>query len=193
MSKRYIVTHIDEGGAIILDDDAAPEEVFPTIVADALASDILSEYDQETREAAVEMVARLHGLEQPPFPRSTEVYRRRYRIEELPDPELAHEEGPPWLVDIHGNRVDDNFSAFRVALPRSNLRFEIWPNESQHRGRPHCRVSCGSKSATFSIPEGELLVGDIHPNEWEASRTIQQYSEQLLEVWHRMRPDDQKL
>lgn len=193
MGKRFIVTHIGKDGATILAQDASPEEVFPTIVADALTSDILPEHEQDTREAAVEMVARIHGLENPPFPRMTEVYSRRYTVEELPEVQLDQEGGGPWLLDIRGNRVTRISSELRVALPTSKLRFEIWPNESQHRGRPHCKVSCGGKSATFSIPEGELLVGDIHPDERTASRTIQLHGEQLLKVWYLMRPDDQRL
>lgn len=191
--KRFKVTHVGEDGETILAQDAASEDVFPTIIADVLASDILAEHDQETREAAVEMVARIQGIEHPPFPETTEVYRRRYTIEELPEPQLEVGETEAWLTDIRGTRITDVFSELRVVLPISKLRFEIWPNESQHRGRPHCKVSCGGKAATFSIPEGKLLIGDIHPNERAATKAIQLHGEQLLKVWNLMRPDDQRL
>lgn len=191
MTKRFIVTYIGEDRVTILAYEAGPEEVFPAIIKDAVASDVLAEHPGDIRETAIEMAARMQGLEHPPFPTETKVYGRTYRIEELADDGNQLQDN---LVDVSRKSASGwKVMPHRIALPASRLRYEIWPNEPKHRGRPHCKVSRAEKSANFAIPDAELLVGDISPDEREAVRTIRKYGDELLKLWHRMRPDDQKL
>lgn len=184
--KRFVVTHSSEDGETILAHDAASEDVFPAIVTDALASDILPNHDEETREAAVEMVARIHGFEEPRCDVEGAIYGRDYRVEELPD-------DPTALDEFYSTRLANPKLLKLVFRVPGKLRVEIWPNESQHRGRPHCRVSKPPKAASFTIPDGQLLVGDLRPDEREATKLVQSHGQQLLDLWNRMRPDDQKL
>lgn len=147
LDKRFVVTHIGEDGETILAHDTSSEEVFGTIVSDALAADILPEHDQDTREAAVEMVARIQGFERPRENADGKIYGRAYRVEELPDDPVALDEF------CNARLLSPKLLKF-VYRARGKLRIEIWPNESQHRGRPHCRVSKPPKFASFTIPDG---------------------------------------
>lgn len=184
--KHFIVTHIGAEGETILAHNASSDDVFSTVVNDALSADILPEHDQQTREAAVEMVTRIQGLERPKESREGTVYGRTYRVDELPDDPVA-------LDEFYDARMVSPRLLKLVFRTPGKLRIEIWPNESQHRGRPHCRVSKPPKFASFTIPDGELLVGDLRPDEREATKLVQSHGEELLGLWHRMRPDDQKL
>jgi len=74
-----------------------------------------------------------------------------------------------------------------------DFRCEIFPNESQHRGRPHCKMTADEKSAVFDIRTGEKLVGDLGRWERTASKAVQLHSAALLDFWIDLRPDDQKL
>lgn len=181
MAKRFIVTHVGEDHLTILAYEATAEEVFTAIIQDAVASDVLAEHPDDTRETAIEMAARMQGLEHPPFPTETKVYGRKYRIEELADIDDARKaiDARAGLYDAIAKR---GLLPSLIALPASRLRYEIWPNESKHRGRPHCKVSYAEKSANFSIPDAELLVGDISPDEREAVRTIRKYGDALLKL-----------
>ena len=190
--RRYVVKQVGEEGDTVLARDILLDDVLPTIVANVLASDVLSEHDEEARQTAVEMVARLNGLDAPPLPEWIDVYGHEYEIEEVVEPIAEQGEGNTKWTIFQGTRLPSK-TQYRIALPVPKLRFEIWPNESQHRGRPHCKVSCDGKSATFSIPDGELLVGDLEPNERRAVKAVQLHGEALLKVWYRLRPDDQKL
>lgn len=187
MSKRFMVTHIDEdGGETIFAHGAASEEVFSVVVENAMASDVLAQHDDGTREAAIEMVARIGGFEDPRESVEGSIYGRSYRVEELPDDPIALDE----FYDVRLTSPKLLKLVYRVP---GRLRIEIWPDESKHRGRPHCRVSNRSKAASFTIPEGDLFVGDLQPDEREAEKLVRTHGDELLRLWHRMRPDDQKL
>ena len=187
MKRRFMVTHInDDCGETILAHDAASKDVFRVVVENALASDVLAKHDHDTREAAIEMVARIGCFEDPPRTVEGSIYDRTYRIEELPDDPIA-------LAEFYNARLlSPKLLKFVYRVP-GKLRIEIWPNESQHRGLPHCRVSNRSKAASFTIPDGALLVGDLRPDEREATMIVRQHGEELLSLWHLMRPDDQRL
>ena len=78
-----------------------------------------------------------------------------------------------------------------VALPQ--FKVVIRPNESQHRGRPHCLIAMGEKSAVFDIVTGELMAGTLKSWNRTAEKAVKLHSPELLEVWNDTRPDDQKL
>jgi hypothetical protein len=69
----------------------------------------------------------------------------------------------------------------------------IRPNESQHRGRPHCLIAMGEDSATFDILTGELLAGTLKSWNRTAEKIVKKHSAELLKTWNETRPDDQKL
>lgn len=94
----------------------------------------------------------------------------------------------------YGENQDDGRSFLEeVANSLDGLRMIFRPNESQHRGRPHCLVEVSGKSATFDIITGERLAGDIRPLNRTAKRVIEENSEVLVKKWNDTRPDDQKL
>lgn len=188
LTNKFTVKRVEGAASKILRIDADPQQVMPLIVEDAINSVALNNFNRESREFAFNLMAQLQGLEEQPFPMSAWLYDREYGIDRYcppADDEEAENHGQSGLRSIFDPAV--------ARLPTSHLRYEIWPNESQHRGRPHCKVSKAEKSAIFSIPDGERLVGDINPYEREASRTIRRYGMRLLEVWYRLRPDDQRL
>lgn len=74
-----------------------------------------------------------------------------------------------------------------------DFKVTFFSNESQHRGRAHCKVTIAGKSANFDIVSGELIIGDIRPWERTVSKVLIEHKEGLLEFWHSTRPDDQKL
>ena len=186
MTQKFIVTHIGDEGETILAHAAEPGEVIDVVVDDLMSSDAWKELPADDREAVFRAEASLNDLTGPHGPECATVSTRTYRVERLPDDPAAHDEfyrfrfGHPNLIKL------------LCRLP-GKLRYEIWPNESQHRGRPHCKASNREKAANFSIPDGERIVGDLRPDEREASETIQKHGEELLTLWHRTRPDDQKL
>lgn len=185
--KRFIVTYMGEDGETILEHNAKGDEAIDVVVGDMLAnSDAFAGEDEENREWACRALAAAKNLSGPnPIEQAT-LKGRTYRVEELPDDSLA-------LDEFYNAKLSEPKLLKLVYRTPGKLRIEIWPNESQHRGRPHCRVSKPPKSASFTIPEGELLVGDLRPDEREASKLVQAHSQELLWLWHRMRPDDQKL
>lgn len=187
MSKRFIVTQIGEDHETILAHDVPGNEVLDVVVDDMLnSSDLFAEHDRQTREDACRAFAAAMGLSGP-HPREQVTLRgRNYRVEELPDDPIA-------LDEFYNARLIDLKLLRLVFRTPGKLRIEIWPNESQHRGLPHCRVSKPPKFASFTIPEGQLLVGDLRPDESKATKLVQSNGEALLRLWHRMRPDDQKL
>lgn len=186
MVGRYVVTRLDDGGETILADAAEADEVFEVVVDDVLTSNALADNAAQDRKQAIEMAAIMKGLQNPPFPKEATVFQHQYRIEELPD-------DPAVLDEFYRSRFRrPNFMHLVCRLP-GKLRYEIWPNESQHRGRPHCKVSYNGESATLSIPDGELLAGSLRRHEAEARRTIQTSGNDLLQRWEQMRPDDQRL
>lgn len=187
MTRRFIVTHIDEDCETILAHYVEGEEVIDVVVGDMLdSSDLFAKHDRETRENACRAFAAAMGLSGPNPREQVTLRGRTYRVEELPDDPVA-------LDEFYNARFLSPKLLKLVYRVPGKLRIEIWPNESQHRGRPHCRVSNRSKAASFTIPDGDLLVGDLHPDDREAMKIVRKHGDQLLCLWHRMRPDDQKL
>jgi hypothetical protein len=80
-----------------------------------------------------------------------------------------------------------------VSVPIDGFKAVIRPNESQHRGRPHCLIAMGEDSATFDILTGERLAGTLKSWNRTAEKVVKQNSAELLIVWNDTRPDDQKL
>ena len=109
------------------------------------------------------------------------------------------------VADDLRQRMYDDFRSFGEILPdgRSfltevtvtidNFRALIRPNESQHRGRPHCLIAMGEDSATFDIVTGERLAGSLKSWNRTAEKVVKTHSAELLETWNQTRPDDQKL
>lgn len=191
MSKRYMVTHIDgDDGETILAHDIEADELVDVVVDDLMASEALIDVarnDQDRRDA-LEMSASLNGVDVDGLPKQvTPVGGHTYLIEELPDDPVA-------LDEFHKVRfTNPKLVKFVCRGLPGKLRYEIWPNESQHRGEPHCKVSNKARAATFGIPEGNRKAGDLRPDEAEATKTIRAHGERLLADWYRLRPDDQKL
>ncbi len=73
------------------------------------------------------------------------------------------------------------------------FKVSIWPNESQHRGRPHCAVRHDKGQVSVDIMTGEVIAGD--PGRWASAikHAVLQHSSELQELWNSTRPDDQKL
>ena len=69
----------------------------------------------------------------------------------------------------------------------------VYPNESKHRGRPHCEVKIDGKTATFDIETGDPLGENVGRWERTVRKVLLQHQEGLREFWHDTRPDDQKL
>ena len=181
MAKRFIITHIGDDGDTVIADAATAEEITDTIVGDLMASDVRRDLPDEDREDAFRAFVAMTGPDE-----QIEIFGRTYRIEELPDDPAALDEF--WTVRL----ASPSLIKLVCRLP-GKLRYEFWPNESQHRGRPHCKVSSGEKAATFSIPEGDLLAGNIHPHETEARKTIRKHADELTRYWWLTRPDDQRV
>lgn len=186
MERRFIVTQIGPDGDTILAETALPKQVRPILIDDLRASDFLAESPNEDRDAVFDAVTAMNYIgDDPPFPEEVTLCGRTYRIEELPDDPAVLDEF--WTVRL----ASPSLIKLVCRLP-GKLRYEFWPNESQHRGRPHCKVSSGEKAATFSIPEGDLLAGNIRPHETEARKTIRKHADELTRYWRLTRPDDQR-
>jgi hypothetical protein len=110
-------------------------------------------------------------------------------------------EAPDELV----RRMYDEFTMFgeiqengmsllkEVTVSLDGFRVTIRPNESQHRGRPHCLIAMGEFSATFDIVTGALLAGSLKSWTRTAEKVVKRNSVDLLKVWNDTRPDDQKI
>lgn len=105
------------------------------------------EHDAEDREAVLIAVAHLHGLADQSPPDDAWVFDRHYRIE-------------PYAIPIENeDSSSDNDDGAEIGcsviahIPTSNLRYELWPNESQHRG--HQRQPY--YSTNFHERQGSLL------------------------------------
>ena len=187
MGRRFIISPVGDDGETILADTALPEQVRPILIDDLRASDFLDGSPKEDRDAVFDADTAMNYIgHEPPFPEEVTLCGRAYRIEELPDDPTALDEF--WTVRL----ASPSLIKLVCRLP-GKLRYEFWPNESQHRGRPHCKVSSGEKAATFSIPEGDLLAGNIRPHEAEARKTIRKYANELTRFWWLTRPDSQRI
>ena len=189
MTRRFIVTHIDEDRETILAHDVECEEIVDVVVDDLMSSDALVEItdNEKDRRGALNAIASLSGLEPPHFRDQISIEGRTYRIEQLPDDPIA-------LDEFYNARfLSPKLVKLVCRFKESKLRYTIYTKEPQHRGRPHCTASRGEKSANFEIPSGKWMVGDISPDSREATNTIRKHGERLLSLWHRTRPDDQKL
>lgn len=79
-----------------------------------------------------------------------------------------------------------------VKVDLGRFKAIIRPNESKHRGRPHCLIECDEKSASIDIQSGERLAGDLGRWNRTAEKVVLEFSNALLCVWNDTRPDDQK-
>ncbi len=101
------------------------------------------------------------------------------------------------LSEIQAIGPTDNMGrSFLVEKQYKEIRqfkVEIFPNESTHRGRPHCKVTTDKGAVTVDISNGGIIAGTA--GHW--TRTIQKvvlsHSDGLKRLWDEMRPDDQKL
>lgn len=80
-----------------------------------------------------------------------------------------------------------------VTVEIGRFKAVIRPNESQHRGRPHCLIEINETSATFDIVTGNRLAGSLKRWDRTAEKVVKEHSDELIKVWNRTRPDDQKL
>ena len=80
-----------------------------------------------------------------------------------------------------------------VTVEIGRFKAVIRPNESQHRGRPHCLIEVNEASATFDIMTGDRLAGSLKRWDRTAEKVVKKHSDELMKVWERTRPDDQKL
>jgi hypothetical protein len=90
------------------------------------------------------------------------------------------EDGRSFLIEKQYPEIED----FKVS---------IFPNESKHPGRPHCQVRIAEMTAIFDIRTGDVLAGDIKRWERTVRKVLLDHQDGLLNFWHEMRPDDQKL
>lgn len=91
--------------------------------------------------------------------------------------------------------IDEQGRSFliEVTVELRGFKAVIRPNESQHRGRPHCLIAVDEKSATFDIKTGKRLAGDLGRWNSTAQKVISEESERLMKAWDETRPDDQTL
>jgi hypothetical protein len=83
----------------------------------------------------------------------------------------------------------------RVVKFISDFRVEMWSDESQHAGRPHVKVHLKNGAISVSLdlkpqnltPRGGLI------GEASALKVIKKHRKKLLKLWHKTRPDTQKL
>jgi hypothetical protein len=190
--SRVIISRRSPDGERIIAIDAKHHEVTDIVIADALnipsdelEPEIIRNISTEDRAAAITAAVTLQGSALGRLPASIKVYGQVYEIDELP-------EEPEGLLCLLRSRAASGLLHLNCSLP-GPLKFEIWPNERTHRGRPHCRVTYGGKQASYSIPDGKKLSGDLRPKESLASRLIRQHGEILQELWIATRPDDQAL
>lgn len=73
------------------------------------------------------------------------------------------------------------------------LSIYVYPDESRHRGRPHCTVAAGGANANFDILTGELLAGSLKSQNGKARKLVIELRNELLAKWDAKRPDTQKL
>jgi hypothetical protein len=115
----------------------------------------------------------------------------------MEDELIADDELAKKVVDAfraYGPILENGLSFLaEVAIRMEGFRIVFRPNESQHRGRPHCLIEMRPKSATFDIKSGELLAGDISPWNRTAEKVVSENTAELMKLWNKTRPDDQKL
>ena len=184
-SSRVLVTRTSDNDERVVGVNLDPAEVRDWILKDALSTDALGGLAEEDREAALDVAIVLTGISDAPFPREGPIANQTYTVEEIPD-------DPDSSAEFLRDRLRNPDLLYLACSLPGPLRYEIWPNERTHRGRPHCRVSYADRSAPFSIPEGEKLDGTLRPKEALARRTIRANGSVLLNVWNATRPDDQR-
>lgn len=101
---------------------------------------------------------------------------------ELREAFAAEPEDTPQRLD---ERVVDWITEYRV---------EIYSNEGQHRGRPHVAVVLPDGKISVSLDDPPMILTPHgYRGEASARKVVTKYRDQLLELWHDTRPDDQKL
>lgn len=95
-------------------------------------------------------------------------------------------------TDARTKRLQDLREARYKAI--KDFDVQIFPDESQHRGRPHCSVDTrGHGRVSVDIMTGEILAGDAGRYNREISLAVTGEKRGLSDLWAKMRPDDQKL
>jgi hypothetical protein len=81
----------------------------------------------------------------------------------------------------------------RVYKEVDTFKIEVFPNEGQHRGRPHCKVTTDKGAVTVDAKTGEILAGNA--GHWTATvcKVVLAHSDGICDLWEKMRPEDQKL
>ena len=75
-----------------------------------------------------------------------------------------------------------------------DFRIEIYPNEGQHRGRPHAAVFLPDGKISVSLEDPpEVLTPQKLRGEAAALRVVKKHLVRLLKLWAETRPDDQRL
>lgn len=73
------------------------------------------------------------------------------------------------------------------------FKVEIFPNEGQHRGRPHCKITTDKGSVTVDLHTFAIIAGTAGPWNHTICKVVKDHQTGLLVLWDKMRPDDQRL
>lgn len=98
-------------------------------------------------------------------------------------------------IRTYGPIREDGFHQLNEQLYPEIDEFRVifYPNESQHRGRPHCKVVIADKTANYDLNTLEPIVGDLGKWNRTVKKVLKEHKDRLLAFWHATRPDDQKL
>jgi hypothetical protein len=183
IDRTWVTIRYDQDGVVIIGTAATPEAAAECAAEDrvALPWDDYPHISSADREIAARAVVVLGGLSEP-----RNVFGRDYQVVELPD-DLTPAQ---WVREWRGPTV-----LHIVCAREGQLRVEIYPNEGQHRGRPHCKVTYARRVAgSFGLPDGEPLhPGRLGPHEAAARKLVRKHGRRLLDDWFHYRPDDQRL
>jgi hypothetical protein len=77
----------------------------------------------------------------------------------------------------------------------ADFRIDLYPNESQHRGRPHCRVHLQDGPINVSLERPPIVLAGRRNMRGEAAalKCVEANLSKILQAWADTRPDTQKL
>ena len=184
--KRYQVSRVSGETRTIVASPVSAEEVGHRITQDAMAIPFPDLDRTGCGGSTIEEIENLRAVKAQlagAIPDAgIDVLGHRYEFDEIqepvPDDDLA---APP------------NDGSFFQIVRESQLSISIYPNEGKHRGRPHCSVRSSSRSANISLPDGEILAGDLGPETSRAVALVRRHGALLLKHWYDTRPGDQRL
>ncbi len=105
--------------------------------------------------------------------------------------ELASDLEREWQLDAETAEFLPEFLVPGIA----EYRVEMFHNESKHPGRPHVKVTIKGVAVNISLDDEPLPLTPVRNVRGlvGALKVIKKHRQQLLDLWDRTRPDDQRL